>query len=69
MADFFQSSRVRVRPEWIDYNGHLNMGYYAVLFDLAADEAYDALGFGPDYRTTTKHTTYAAEFHIAICEK
>ena len=27
-----------VRPEWIDHNGHMNMGYYLVVFDLANDE-------------------------------
>ena len=24
----FLSSPMEVRPEWIDYNGHLNMAYY-----------------------------------------
>lgn len=60
----FQSSLFEIRPEWIDYNNHFNMGYYAVLFDLAADEAYADLGFGPDYKTHSGHTTYSAEFHI-----
>ncbi|MEM6482234.1 MAG: thioesterase family protein [Pseudomonadota bacterium] len=64
MAALFSSSTQWVRPEWIDYNGHLNMGYYSVLFDLAADEAYQTLGFGPDYLAQTGHTTYTAEFHI-----
>src|SRR5207253_2099378 len=26
-----------VRPEWIDHNGHMNMGYYLVVFDFATD--------------------------------
>jgi acyl-CoA thioester hydrolase len=26
---------MKVEPEWIDYNGHLNMAYYNVLFDRA----------------------------------
>ena len=29
----FVSSVMRVEPGWIDYNGHLNMAYYNVLFD------------------------------------
>ena len=29
----FVSSIMRVEPQWIDYNGHLNMAYYNVLFD------------------------------------
>ena len=31
----FVSSVMRVEPGWIDYNGHLNMAYYNVLFDRA----------------------------------
>ena len=34
----FVSSLMRVEPQWIDYNGHLNMAYYNVLFDRAVDE-------------------------------
>ena len=26
-----------VIPDWIDYNGHLNMAYYNVIFDHAVD--------------------------------
>jgi len=61
----FRSSIMTVRPEWIDYNGHLNMAYYNVLFDHCADEVYERLGFGPDYHKTTGNTTYVAEFHLA----
>ena len=32
----FVSSVMRVEPQWIDYNGHLNMAYYNVLFDAAS---------------------------------
>jgi acyl-CoA thioester hydrolase len=53
-----------VKPEWIDYNGHLNMAYYNVLFDQGADEIYEQLGFGPDYHAATGNTTYVAEFHL-----
>lgn len=45
----FVSSRMAIRPEWIDYNGHLNMAYYQVLFDQAIDEAFGLVGLGPDY--------------------
>lgn len=59
----FRSSTYTVRPEWIDYNGHMNMAYYSVIFDEAADELYPEIGFGPDYQKTG-FTTYTAEFHI-----
>ena len=34
----FRSSPKHVRPEWVDYNGHLNMAYYTFLFDTSVDE-------------------------------
>ncbi|MEO0691251.1 MAG: thioesterase family protein [Pseudomonadota bacterium] len=61
----FRSSMMTVRPEWIDYNGHLNMAYYNVLFDHCADEVYERIGFGPEYHKATGNTTYVAEFHLA----
>lgn len=64
MAAPFRSSPMQIEPAWIDYNGHLNMAYYSVLFDRAVDEAFAAMGMGPDYAATRRLTTYAAEFHI-----
>ena len=61
----FRSAPKYVRPEWIDYNGHLNMAYYSVLFDTSVDEIYKDIGFGPDYAKNEGHTTYTAEFHIS----
>lgn len=60
----FRSSTLTVKPEWIDYNGHMNMAYYSVLMDQCADQAYPLLGFGPDNLTKTGCTTYVAEFHV-----
>jgi acyl-CoA thioester hydrolase len=45
----FVSSLMTVKPEWIDYNGHLNMAWYNALFDRAVDEAFALCGLGPDY--------------------
>ncbi|MCR8826406.1 thioesterase family protein [Pseudosulfitobacter koreensis] len=60
----FRSAPMAVRPEWIDYNGHLNMAYYSVLMDHSVDDLYPQFGFGLDYLKTTGCTTYVAEFHI-----
>ena len=60
----FRSTLQTVKPEWIDYNGHLNMAYYNVLFDEAVDQLYPIIGFGTDYLEQTGCTTYVAEFHI-----
>jgi acyl-CoA thioester hydrolase len=60
----FRTTPLVVLPEWIDYNGHLNMAYYSVLMDQCADQAYPNLGFGTDYRDKTGCTTYVAEHHV-----
>ncbi|UWR23638.1 thioesterase family protein [Sulfitobacter sp. S190] len=60
----FKSAPMQVLPDWIDFNGHLNMAYYSVLMDQCADQVYPSLGFGPDYRDRTGCTTYVAEFHV-----
>ncbi len=53
-----------VRPEWIDYNGHMNVAYYLLAFDHAADAFFDVLGINETYRRTARSTTFAAECHI-----
>jgi acyl-CoA thioester hydrolase len=60
----FVSSLMRVEAGWIDYNGHLNMAYYNVLFDRAVDEAYELIGCGLDYVRTRRHSCYTAEVHV-----
>ena len=60
-----------VEDQWTDYNGHFNMAYYNVLFDRAGDEAFAAVGLGPDYVkqhnasffTLESHNTYVRELH------
>ena len=60
----FVSSLMRVEPQWIDYNGHLNMAYYNVLFDRAVDEAYELIGIGLGYLKRHGHSTFTAEAHV-----
>jgi acyl-CoA thioester hydrolase len=60
----FVSSPMRVDPAWIDYNGHLNMAYYNVLFDRAVDEVYELLGCGLAYVEQSRHSCYTAEVHL-----
>jgi acyl-CoA thioester hydrolase len=58
------SSVMRVEPGWIDYNGHLNMAYYNVLFDRAVDEVYELLGCGAAYLEQTRRSCFTAEVHV-----
>lgn len=59
-----RSRLMSVEPQWIDYNGHLNMAYYNVLFDRGADDLFLEFGVGPDYRETRNFSTFSAEFHV-----
>lgn len=59
----FLSAFHTVEAGWIDFNGHMNMGYYTVLFDRCADEAFAEMGFGLNYLKERNHTTFTAEFH------
>src|SRR5881394_4600293 len=59
----FVSSLMKVEPAWIDYNGHLNMAYYNVLFDRAVDEVFELLGCGADY-VKKGFSTFTAEVHV-----
>lgn len=61
---FTAASVQTVRPEWIDYNGHMNVGYYHVAFDVAAETFFDFLGLSPEYRERHGATTFALEAHL-----
>jgi acyl-CoA thioester hydrolase len=60
----FLSSVMPIEPQWIDYNGHLNMAYYNVLFDRAIDELWLELGIGPAYMKQRFGSTFTAECHV-----
>ena len=60
----FVSPVMEIEKQWIDYNGHLNMAYYNVLFDRCVDGAFDLMGLGPDYIRDRKLTTFTAEVHV-----
>jgi acyl-CoA thioester hydrolase len=53
-----------VRPEWIDSNRHMNMGYYVVVFDLATDEFMRWIGLDAGHRRTHEVTTFCLEAHV-----
>src|SRR6201989_517536 len=60
----FRSSIMQIEPQWIDYNGHLNMAYYNVMFDRAIDQMWIGLGIGPGYMKERNGSTFTAECHV-----
>ena len=57
----FVSSPQTVEEQWIDFNGHLNMAYYGVLFDRTADDPFADFGMGPEYLKRTNCSTFMLE--------
>jgi acyl-CoA thioester hydrolase len=53
-----------VRPEWIDHNRHMNVGYYLVVFDFATDEFLSWLGLDTAHRRAHAVTTFCLEAHV-----
>jgi len=53
-----------VRTDWIDFNGHLNAGYYLVAFDDAISPWSHFYGMTLEHRETHGVTTFSAENHI-----
>lgn len=56
--------RDHVRPEWIDYNGHMNLAYYVLAFDHATDALFNDLGIGLDYMNASGCSTFAADMNV-----
>ncbi|WP_192258411.1 thioesterase family protein [Mesorhizobium caraganae] len=65
----YVSKPMDIEKDWIDYNGHLNMAYYNVLFDRCSDEAFAAMGMGLDYVKERRLTIYTAEVHVCYVQE
>ena len=63
MSDALIEHEETVRPEWIDYNGHMNFAYYVLVFDHATDVLFDALGIGSDYCRERTNSNFVLETH------
>ncbi|MBP0446096.1 thioesterase family protein [Roseomonas sp. SSH11] len=50
----------RVRPEWVDHYGHMNLAYYVAVFDMATDVLWPRLLLGETFRRRGLGT-FAAE--------
>ena len=53
----------KVRSEWTDYNGHMNLAYYIHLFDVAWETILQQFNIGEDSAKNEKRTTFAVESH------
>ena len=53
-----------VLPEWLDYNGHMNVAFYVKAFDDALEFVWEGLGLGEDYLKREHKTGFTLEMHI-----
>ena len=60
----FQASRQVILPDWIDYNGHMNVAYYVLVFDHATDDFFDFMGMTAEYRAAGNVSAFTAEMHV-----
>lgn len=53
-----------VISDWVDYNGHMNVAYYVLIFDHATDVFLDTIGMNDELRDTTGSSVFVAEAHV-----
>ncbi|MCB1858499.1 MAG: thioesterase family protein [Gammaproteobacteria bacterium] len=56
----------RVRQDWLDYNGHMNVAYYTQVFDQAGDSWVTAAGMGEAYTRETGNSWMILETHTTF---
>jgi len=54
----------KVLPEWIDYNGHMNVAYYVLAFDLGIDALWVDFGITEEHVQANQSSTFAVEAHV-----
>jgi acyl-CoA thioester hydrolase len=59
----------RVEQDWIDYNGHMNMAFYNVVFDRGVDHLFDLCGVGEEYAAAGKGTCFTLEAHVTYIQE
>ena len=56
--------RATVLPDWIDWNGHMNVGFYVVAFDKATDTLCNQFGCSWEYTREKIGMTFVLEAHV-----
>ncbi len=56
-------STTKIINNWTDYNGHMNLAFYILVFDKGAEEILSKFKMGEQSAKTTKKSTMAVESH------
>ncbi|MBE9398939.1 thioesterase family protein [Pontibacterium sp. N1Y112] len=53
-----------IKSEWLDYNNHMNVAYYVLIFDHAGEQLVADLGLGEEVTRETDISWMVLENHI-----
>jgi|TARA_B110000263_G_C15137930_1_gene431979 acyl-CoA thioester hydrolase len=59
----FKLTNKKIIKDWIDYNGHMNLSYYILVFDSGAEVILSKFEMGEHSAKTTKKSTMVVETH------
>ena len=60
----FDIHRSVVLPEWLDWNGHMNVAFYVTAFDQASGAFMRNMGLGRQYVDGKHGMTFVLETHV-----
>ncbi len=61
--------RDRVRPEWLDYNGHMNDTFYLLIFSRTSDAFMKEIGMDPRSKEREITSLYTLETHLRYLQE
>jgi acyl-CoA thioester hydrolase len=64
-AQIFSEYQTDIKPEWIDFNAHLNDAAYALVLSQANELFFASIDLSESYRRTTGASPYTVDLHIA----
>ena len=56
-------AKKKIIKEWVDYNGHMNLSYYILVFDIGAEVFLSKFKMGEHSAKTAKRSTMVVETH------
>ncbi len=59
----------KVKKEWVDYNDHLNMAYYVLMFDMAWEVALEKFKMGGTAAKNSARSTMVIETYTAYLKE
>lgn len=66
---FVELHQQNVLPEWIDYNGHMNVAYYVLVFDQSLDALLERVQLTPQYRRDSGCSVFVLETHVTYLQE